>query len=251
MSTRHNTIGIKQVVRLEWYDLTLNLLLEHQNAKDIRQELVHLLRDRLQTGGFGERGTATSHMAVTQLMQCWVAPDATLCGLRDRALALAGQHNGRERLPLHWAMTIAAYPFWHSIATLTGRLLQLQTQVTQAQIRTRCYEAFGERSTIERSVRRVLRSFVAWNVLQDAAKGCYVRQTSHHIMDANVAALLVEATLHASPSGAMPLSALKNDPALFPFVLPNFDANLQSLQSIEYSRYGQDHEMVRLVSTKV
>lgn len=251
MSKRHESVGIKQVVRLEWYDLTLDLLLHNESAKTIRQELGSLLRDRLQTGGFGERGADTYVKAVTQLMQCWVTPDKNLLGLRDAALQLAAQCPRSERLPLHWAMTIAAYPFWQKIAALTGRLLNLQSQVTQGQIRARCYETFGERSTIERSARRVIRSLVSWGVLLDtegSVKGCYGKTEPVVIADSTMATLLIEATLHANSSGSLPLSAIKNDPALFPFILPELNGTLYASERIEVIRHGLDAEMVRLTS---
>lgn len=252
MGKRHESIGIKQVVRLEWYDLTLDLLLHKESAKNIRQELTTLLRDRLQTGGFGERGVDTYGKAVTQLMQCWVTPDKDLLGLRDTALQLAEHCPRNERLPLHWAMTIAAYPFWQKVAALTGRLLNLQAQVTQAQIRARCYETFGERSTIERSARRVIRSLVSWGVLLDTpegnAKGCYGKSAPMIIANSTTALLLIEASLHASGSDTLSLNAIKNDPALFPFVLPELNGSIQSSKNIEYIRHGLDHEMLRLAS---
>lgn len=247
MSKRHELIGIKQVVRLEWYDLALDLLLKRNSSSEIRQELAEILKDRLQSGGFGERGESTYVKAVGQIMHCWVTPAKELLPLRDRALECAGKCSSNERLPLHWAMTIAAYPFWHKVAVQVGRLLNLQPIVSQTQIRKRCYEAFGERSTIERSARRVIRSFVTWGVLKDSAtKGCYEKQISTFIANQDIAALLIEATLHTIPSGNMPLSVLKDDPALFPFQLPPFNGNMLALPGVEYVRHGLDNELLKL-----
>ncbi len=50
MAARHDSIGIKQVVRLEWYDYTLDLLQQGLPAKEIRAMLDDYLKDRLQTG---------------------------------------------------------------------------------------------------------------------------------------------------------------------------------------------------------
>ncbi len=210
-----------------------------------------MLRDRLQTGGFGERGANTYVNAVTQLMQCWVTPNKSLLGLRDAALQLAAHCPRSERLPLHWAMTIAAYPFWQKVAALTGRLLNLQAQVTQSQIRARCYETFGERSTIERSARRVIRSLVSWGVLLDtegSMKGCYGKAAPVVIADSAMAILFIEATLHANSSCSLPLSMIKNDPALFPFVLPELSGALYASERMEVIWHGIDAEMVRLKS---
>ncbi len=247
MSKRHESIGIKQVVRLEWYDLALDLLLQGRPQNEIRQEVTEILKDRLQSGGFGERGEASYVKAVGQIMQCWVTPAKELVPFRDRALQCAKDCPRSERLPIHWAVTIAAYPFWHSVAVQTGRLLNLQTVASQPQIKKRCYEVFGERSTIDRSARRAIRSFVAWGVLKDSpAKGCYEKNPSVPIDKHAVSALLIEATLHTSPSGSMPLAAIKDDPALFPFDLPPFNGNMLTLPGVEYVRHGLDNELLRL-----
>ena len=251
MGKRHESIGIKQVVRLEWYDLALDMQLEGRPTREIRRELTGLLRDRLQSGGFGERGEATYTKAVAQLMKCWVAPDKDLVALRDRAL-LAARAAPRSapsaaRLALHWAMTMAAYPFWHAVAAQAGRLLNLQPLVTQAQIRKRVQELFGERSTVERSTRRVIRSFVDWGVLKDSQpSGCYGKNAPHAILEPSVAVALVEATLHTSPTGSIALRAVKDNPALFPFVLPTLNETVMSAPGIVYIRHGLDDELLRI-----
>lgn len=251
MGKRHESIGIKQVVRLEWYDLALDMQLEGRPSGEIRQELTDLLKDRLQSGGFGERGEATYIKAVAQLMKCWVAPDKDLVALRDRAL-LAARTAPRsapyaDRLALHWSMTMAAYPFWHAVAAQVGRLLNLQPMITQAQIRKRTQELFGERSTVERSARRVIRSLVDWGVLKDSqSSGCYEKHAPRAILDPAVVAVLVEATLHTSPSGSMALLAVKDDPGLFPFILPTLNGSVMNAPGIEYIRHGLDDELLRL-----
>ena len=247
MGNRHESIGIKQVVRLEWYDLALDLLLRGRPKNEIRQELTEILKDRLQSGGFGKRGEATYVKAVGQIMQCWVTPAKELISFRDRALTCAGECPRSKRMPLHWAVTIAAYPFWHKVAVQVGRLLNLQPIVSQTQIRKRCYEAFGERSTVERSARRVIRSFVAWEVLKDSmTKGCYEREKPTEIVSRDIVAILVEAALHTSSSGSMQLSAIKDDPALFPFYIPPFNGNMLTIPGVEYVRHGLDNELLKL-----
>lgn len=247
MGKRHESIGIKQVVRLEWYDLALDLLLQGRPKNEIRQELAEILKDRLQSGGFGERGESSYVKAVGQIMQCWVTPPQELIPFRDRALQCAEVCPRSERLPVHWAVTIATYPFWHTVAVQAGRLLNLQTIVSQSQIRKRCYEVLGERSTIERSARRVVRSLVTWGVLKGSStKGCYERHAQILIGSNAILSLLIEATLHTSPTGSMPLAVIKDDPALFPFLLPQFNGNMLTLPGVEYVRHGLDNELLKL-----
>ena len=94
MSKRHDAIGIKQVARLEWYDYALDMLLAVQPPKEIRSQLDEFIRERLQSGGYGERGAQTYTKAVTQIMKCWVSPDRQLIPFRNNALQYA-QENKR------------------------------------------------------------------------------------------------------------------------------------------------------------
>ena len=249
MGKRHDAIGIKQVVRLEWYDYVLDMLLGGLPAQEIRRQLDEFIRERLQTGGYGERGEQTYTKAVTQIMKCWVSPAREFIDLRDNALLFARENDRCMRIALHWAVTVAAYPFWHRVAEQVGRLLNLQDSITQSQIRLRCFEAMGERSTVERSARRVIRSFVVWGVLKDTStKGCYEKVAPATITDQNLAILMLEAALHATPEGKGALGILLNTPAFFPFQLPIMTGDFVSQHSdrIEVARYGLDDELLKL-----
>lgn len=249
MAARHDAIGIKQVVRLEWYDYTLDLLHQGLPAKEIRTMLDDYLKDRLQSGGYGERGSQTYSKAITQLMKSWVTPTKELVPLRDEALKLSKGAGREQWLILHWAMTSAAYPFWYKVAEQVGRLLNLQPAINQAQIRQRCYEIFGERSTVERSARRVVRTFVSWGLLGETTpKGCYKSGDTFDITDPRFATLLLEASLHTLPDGKASLDSLLENPATFPFSLPAITGSMAlSVSSrMDLCRYGLDDELMML-----
>lgn len=248
-SKRHEVIGIKQVTRREWYDFALDHLINGDSVDAIHAGLDRFISERRQSGGYGERGEQTYTKAVTQIMKCWVSPEKDLRPFRDSALAYARTADRSERVVLHWAVTIAVYPFWHRVAAVVGRLLNLQEAVSQSQIRQRCYEAFGERTTIERSARRVMRSFVDWGVLGDSdTKGMYRRTPPVVVTSHDLAALLIEAVLLAIPEGRAPQSQILSHPGLFPFKLPMMSASLIASHSerIDVGRYGLDDELLRL-----
>ncbi len=248
MGKRHESVGIKQVVRLEWYDYALDMLLDGQPQKNIRLELDGFIRERLQRGGYGERGEQTYTKAVTQIMKSWVVPDRELIPFRNNALRYAKNNERKMRTVLHWIVTAAAYPFWNRVAEQVGRLLNLQDSITLSQIRLRCFEALGERSTVERSVQRVVRSFVTWGLLKDSkAKGCYEKLPPISI-DTELAILMIEAVLHATPEGKGVMGLLLNNPAFFAYQLPIITGDFISQHSdrIGVIRYGLDDELLQL-----
>ena len=250
MGKRHETLGVKQALRLEWMRKTVNLRLSGLDAHAIRRELHTFLANKRGSGSEGERGDETRAMAVSNLMNTWVLPDAALDDFRDASLAFLREHPSMN-LPIHWGMISAAYPFWFNVARQTGRLLALQNQVTHRQIVNRIKERYGDRQTVSRYARYVIRSFVAWGVMQDTGdKGCYEKAATASIADIDLAVLLFESALLATPEAKAPLELLVNNPAFFPFRLPTLNGDIVSLRSkrIEVIRYGLDEVLLQLAS---
>ena len=248
MSKRFDTVGIKQVIRFEWMQKTSNFLLSGLNAKTIRQELHEFLANIKGSGAIGERGKTSRSQVVNILMKTWVSPESDLLSFRNAALRIL-KENPSMSLPIHWGMISAAYPFWFNVAKQTGRLFNLQEQITQAQVFSRLKEQYGDRETVARNARYAVRSFVAWGVLIDSkVKGCYEKGKPMGISDSNLAILLYEAALHADKEGKAALGLLKNNPAFFPFQFPVLTGDYISQQSntIDVVRYGLDDELLKL-----
>ncbi|MHB8101014.1 MAG: hypothetical protein ACYDEF_02285 [Methanosarcina sp.] len=248
MSKRHEKIGIKQVIRLEWMDHVLNMLLAGMEPESIRTELKSYLADKKQSGGTGERGEKTYLMAIGPL-SAWFDPEPELIDFRDHALTMASKLQQKQWLPLHWAILSAAYPFWFNVATQTGRLLNLQEQITQRQIFNRLKEQYGDRETVSRNARYTIRSFVAWGVLKDSeSKGCYEKSNIMTIQDKDLAILLIEAALHTTPEGKGALRLLISSPAFFPFELPVLTGDLIAKRApgIDVIRHGLDDELLKI-----
>lgn len=249
MGKRHEAIGIKQAIRFEWMQKAANLLLAGLNTKTIRQELHEFLADRKGSGSEGERSDQTRTFVVNNLMKIWVSPDPELIPFRDASLAFL-RENPVMALAIHWGMVSAVYPFWFNVARQTGRLLALQDQVTQTQIINRLKEQYGDRQTVSRYARFVIRSFVAWEVLKDSeAKGCYEKAGPVSITEPNLAILMFESALLATPEAKGAMGLLLNNPAFFPFQLPMMTGDLvfQRSERINLVRYGLDDELLELM----
>lgn len=245
---RHNTIGIKQALQYAWMERSANLLLAGLDAKAVRKELHSALTERQLVEGDETRSAQTRTFAVNNLMNIWVSPDPLLIPFRDAALHLL-RHDSSQALPIHWAMVCAVYPFWFNVARQTGRLLALQDQITQAQVVNRLKEQYGDRPTISRYARYVLRSFVSWGVLKDTdSPGRYEAQGRFRIEQPGIAVLLLEAALHAEYVGKSSINVLQNTPGLFPFSLPSITgARISQLSTrINVERYGLDDEILTL-----
>ncbi len=248
MSNRHEKLGVKQTIQKHWMDRTVRMMLSGISEKEIRAELDKYLSTEKQSGGIGERGDKTYGMAIS-LLASWFSPEIDLLALRDDALLLASKLPENEWFPLHWAVISASYPFWFNNAKQVGRLLSLQTQVTQFQIFHRLKEQYGDREAVARNARYTVRSFVAWGALKDSdKKGCYEKTVPMSIIDSDITILMYESALHAVPGSKQALGLLLNNPAFFPFQLPVLTADFISQYSsrIEAVRYGVNEDLLKL-----
>jgi len=252
MTRRTDQIGFSQRVRLEWLEQTANLILAGNNKAAVNDALQELLKDKVSVGGNSKGSNRNKIISI--LRTVWVNPPEELVSLRDDGLnflssqsaALSPHHLS---VAIHWGMAMAVYPFWSGVATQTGRLLRLQGSAAAAHVQRRVREQYGERETVSRAARRVLRSYLDWGVLQETgAKGIYSAGTTLAVEDSRLIAWLAEASLHARANGSAPLKDLIDSPSLFPFrINPVHAESLVAASSrLDLLRHGLDNDLVML-----
>ena len=243
---RFSKVGIQRELHMEWFDQAARLHSMGFSKTEARQEIYAYLDD---APGFDTPPSKqTKTYVANALVKSWLAPELDLIPLRNAAFQLL-RENPSAQLPIHWSLLGAAYPFWFSVAAVVGRLLNLQNQVTQLQVVSRLKEMLGDRQTVSRRARYVIRSFVSWGALKDVGtKGCYERVAPMNISDENLTVLMLESALLANPDAKSALGSLLNNPAFFPFQLPMMTGDFISQRSerIDVVRYGLDDELLRL-----
>lgn len=248
--TRHDAmIGYNRTVRVRWLDETVDFFLVGQNATEIVETLRERLQDKLSIGSSAERGSREK--TITILLKTWVRVPPRVRDLRDDAIELLHYIPRTDRLPLHWGMTMAVYPFWRTVADVAGRLFRLQGTAGAHQVQRRVRELLGEREAVSRSTRYVLRAFKDWGVITDGEeKGLYLPTAPVQIEDPRLASWLVEATLLASDAPAGDFRVLTNSPALFPFQMTrlSFDSLARSGR-LTVVRHGMEDAFVQLRHT--
>lgn len=247
MSER-DQIGFSQRIQLEWLERTANLVLAGNSRDEIRTSLRAILEDKLSVGANPERGNREK--AITILLRIWVSVPEHLVPLRNAGLKLLDELPLNQHLPLHWGMSAASYPFFGGVAEATGRLLRLQGTVSAAQIQRRMRELYGERETVERAARRVVRCFIDWGVLQETTeKGVYTATAGLPIAEQLTATWLVEAVMLASSQQIASLKGIVQSPMLFPFSFNTYDVTATHQHGrLEFFRQGVNEEMVSLTA---
>lgn len=248
-SKRHEKLGIKQILQIEWMDRVVQMLLAGMTESDIRKDMDEYLSEQGTKGGIAKRSEETKKKAIG-ILGSWFPKDKELVPFCESALTLARSIQPSEWLPLHWAVISASYPFWFNVAKQTGRILSLQDKVMQRQIFDRLKEQYGDRETVARIARYTVRSFVAWGTLKDSDKrGCYEKPDLYIINNPEIAILLIESALHAAPEGKGALGILTNNPGFFPFQTPLLtgDYITQKSERIDVVHHGFDDELLKLV----
>lgn len=239
-------VGFSRFIHLPWLEYVAQLTLAGKTREDIAVELAELLATKLLGGKNVQRGSLDKTISV--LLKIWFCPPKRLQHCRDEGLELLAQNPARLHLPLHWGMSMAAYPFFGQVASVIGRLLRLQERIGTEQVQRRIREQLGDRETISRSARHVYRTFIDWQVLTETgAKGVYQKAAPTIITDPRLAAWLLECVLHTNGSGWISASSLDGHASLFPFVVGATSKEaLFGRPSVEAMRHGLNQEMVRL-----
>ena len=245
---RRDQIGFSQRIHLDWLEYTANLVLAGNPRDEIVAALSERLREKLSVGNEPERGNRDK--AISILTKVWVTVPTELQSLRDEALDHLRSHHPNQRMLVHWCMCMAVYPFFGTVADAVGRLLRLQGTAGAAQVQRRLRERYGERETVSRAARRILRTYIDWRVLQETEeKGLYRSATKHPIHDIPLALWTINATLFATGNLPRPPSTLLHGPHLFPFDLPLPSLReLESSAALETAQHGIDQEVLLQLS---
>jgi hypothetical protein len=178
-------------------------------------------------------------------LRIWVNVRSEDTDLRDEALQLATDIDAEERLWLHWGMSLLAYPFFRDVASTVGQLSRLQGDFSQAQVQRRMVETWGQRTTLQRAVRRLLRTFVDWDVLRDTdLRGSYDVGPLQGTENLTLALWFLDCALRANEAEQVPLRELGQLSYTFPFNLLPFIPEVRRSERFEATRQGLDLEMV-------
>ena len=233
-------VGFDRDIQLAWLDATADWASQGLSIQEVRERLCFLLQDVLSARG----SRSARGKTITVLRHIWLAVPSDLEPLRNEGLAMLPDLSHDDRLMLHWGMSVATYPFFRDTAMICGRLMSLQGSVTLSQVVRRIKELWGDRSTAERSARRVVRSMVSWGALLDTEeKGTYTAAPKQSISRGDPRGpWLIEAIIAGSKS--RPFQSIVTAPELFPFSLDISPREVESSARLELSRQGVNEDIV-------
>lgn len=240
---RRKLLGFDQRVRLEWLEAAAGHAAGGKSYDEMREALLDLLEGVVG----GRRYASARSKTVTVLCRVWGGVVSGADALRDRVIEALSRVDASERVALHWAMSMAAYPFFFDVATIVGRLLELQDEAPMAHIVRRTVELWGDREKARGAAQKVVRSMTDWGCLVEPSKGVY-RRAQQLCVRGELASIFAEALIFAGEQSAVPLPQLLRHPAAFPFQLELSAHDLRRSQCFEVNRQGLDLDVVSLAA---
>lgn len=240
----HNgRIGFDPEIGLSWLDLTAGSVSDGLDAPHDRQELTHRLAGEIPA-------QEARRKTVTVLARIWARAPQEHRQLHTEALAVLLGVPPVDRPWLHWGMSLPAYPFFHDVASTVGRLLDLQGQFEASRVLRRMREAWGQRTTAERALHRLIGTFAAWGVICATSPNHHAYTIARPCQTSNSALALwflecvlrtargaqqgLSATYHDNPQ--LPIGELVRSPAAFPFRLSDHVTAMRHSDRFEITR---------------
>lgn len=228
------TIGIYHQIDLEALELLASL-----RAKDADDETVRDETQRLGSQiGISE---ATIRRRTAPARKAWIGSDSPLV---ERAASMFLGAGEDERLALHVAVLIRAYPFFFDVLTNIGKAKQLGSTVRLATVRDRITRAYGQKGNVHQGVQKAIQTLVSWELLEPNEKPGSYHPTDPIPVSVKAAELLVGCTLEAGDKDALPLEGARRQPGLFPFEMPPLQLREDSVLT-QFSE-GGNKRFVRL-----
>lgn len=242
--TARKRIGFDRTLTREWLDAAIARALTGEAPKASTKALWEFLE------GVEPGATLSSSRGktLTVLNRVWISVPDLAKPLKQAALSAVAATSSETRIAVHWAMVVGTHPFFFDVATHVGQLTKLHGQVSRSQLKRRMTETWGERSTVERAILRVVQSMEQWGVLRPGEEKGSVIASGHGIaMTGELAHLLVQAVLLCSGRGLL-FSKLVEHPALFPFSVHLMAQELMASPVFRVQRQGDQQDVVELRS---
>jgi hypothetical protein len=241
MSDR-NRIGFDRTISSEWMDAAVGRVMSGESSEETRNFLWNFLED-VESGKTANSGRGKT---LTVLTRIWVSVPKKAESLKQAALKCIAATSGEKRIGIHWAMVVGTHPFFFDVATHVGKLNKLHGHANRTQIKRRMTEAWGDRSTLERTIQHVLRSMTRWGMLRAGEEHGSLIGPAHRInCGEEVGQLLVHSVLLAHGKG-MPFSQLIDHPSLFPFAVKLTARVLMGNPNFRVHREGDRSDFIEL-----
>lgn len=233
-------VGFDQKILLH----QLDFMAREIPRSETRQELYEKVDEFLTADIAGYKSRMNAR---TILFKIWYLVDDDYKHLQQEALRLMDDEvSQKERIVIHWGMTMLAYPFFKDLINEMGMLFKLQQEVSSDQISRKIKALYGDRRRVEVSISASLTSLRAWGVIVTEKRNIQeITKEKISIQSNTLKQWIAEVLIHVLGVDALPIEYYRNNSLLFPF---NLDLSTDDLEKQRFNiiRQGVDMRMVGL-----
>lgn len=224
-------IGLSKNVTLEWMELAANCRLSGKT----QDEAYPILNERI-----GEiiHSPVNSKQIRVILFNMWYRPEDWFLEASTKA---AVNLPTDERIGVHWALLLKRYQVFYDLCSVIGGLFDYRDEITLGQIRTRIFEKWGARDTLQNCLSKNIQTFKEMkSIISARAPGTY-RRNMMVLSNSSIMQLLCVAIIERSEKQYMTWEELIQHPALFPFRIEHLtQADIASCEKLCLERMGDD-----------
>jgi hypothetical protein len=204
-------VVLARPIKPEWLDMTADLLAKTRDREEIRNSINEYISHYI-------KSSTNARKTREILLNTWVEVEKDNQAFRERALQVYEQCPQKDRMAVHWAMMLIAFPVFRDLCTIVGKLSDMQQEITLSQIQRRIYDVWGERSTLVHAIPKNIKTLREFGVLEQIKPGVYSAVT-HTVNNKDAGCILLYAALKSGDKLYQSVSGIDRLKELFPFEL--------------------------------
>lgn len=220
-------IGFDRYIKLDWLDTMAGVVKKESDIDKIRIEMHSYLEKEFPLYDARRK-------TITVLTRIWYKVPEEHLDIRNRGLELLPHLDQKDRIWIHWGLTLLAFPFVRDIATSLSRCFSLNDCCSIQEITRKMEESWGYRTTMKRALDRVIQSFGYWEiVVRDEKNGIITPKSRFASTNKELNLWLLEALLLAENNHSIPMDQINKIPSGFAF-----DISLNYTEILESNRFS-------------
>ena len=201
-------VGYACSIKLQWMKKAVEMLKEELDENTYKQELNEYLSYEIDSP---TRLRKTREI----LMNIWRYDSEELILYREEALKLIDVYPD-EFTAVSLCMMYLAYPVVADICKIMGRLFECQDEITNAIVKQKLYDEWGERGSLEVVSRRVTLTLKDFGILENTSRTRYTLN-KHEILNNQVISFLLNVAMTMDGNSYYTFNELTEFYELFPF----------------------------------
>lgn len=201
-------VGYACSIKLQWLNKAVQLIKENLEETEYKEKMNEYLAFEIDSP---TRLRKTREI----LMNVWYYDTEEITPIRKEAFGLIEKYPDYDAA-IHLCMLYVAYPVVADVCKFIGKIFEFQDEVTNAVLKQKLYDEWGERGTLETTTRRVTLTLKEMDILKAETKTRY-GLNKRIIKSESVVNFILSVAMHIDGNSYYSFSNIKAFPILFPF----------------------------------